>query len=104
MPSAIAAEALLLQFLLNQTQNNTTMSRSYLDRSHCENVALDERNRAQKAAHSNATMAHNARVLLVKTIKNLPVEMRERMVESLANEPEMDGNLLRRLKHACLSK
>ena len=80
------------------------MSRSYYDRSYYENVALDERNRAQKAANSNATMSRNARVLLVKTIKNLPVEMRERMVEALAKEPEMDGNLLRRLKHACLTK
>ena len=77
------------------------MSRSYLDRSYYENVALDERNRAQKAANSNANMAHNARVLLVKTIKNLPVEMRNHIVEALAKEPEMDGNLLRRLKHAC---
>ena len=80
------------------------MSRSYYDRSHYENVALDERNRAQKAANLNATMAHNARVLLVKAVKSLPIEERNRMVEALANEPEMDGNLLRRLKHACLSE
>jgi hypothetical protein len=80
------------------------MRRDYYDRSYPEKVALDERNRAQKAADSNAAMAHNARVLLVKAVKNLSIDERNRVVEALANEPEMDGNLLRRLKHACLGK